>query len=84
MAVKGQKFKPYSDEWKKEAIRLHLEEKWTYRQITEHLEIHDKNRVKKWMLEYVIIAFIYPQSRTFGTVKLWPATSATVMTILLC
>ncbi|KIL37145.1 transposase, partial [Gordoniibacillus kamchatkensis] len=34
MAVKGQKFKKYPEELKKEAIRLHMEEKWTYRQIT--------------------------------------------------
>ncbi|ULL14821.1 helix-turn-helix domain-containing protein [Paenibacillus sp. H1-7] len=52
MAVRGQKFKTYSEELKKEAIRLHMEEKWSYRQITEHLEIHDKDRVKKWMRRY--------------------------------
>ncbi|WP_422659057.1 transposase [Paenibacillus sp. EC2-1] len=52
MAKKGQKFKSYSDEVKKEAIRLHVEEKWTYRQITEHFEIQDKDRVKRWMRKY--------------------------------
>jgi transposase len=52
MAVKGQKFKSYTEEDKKEAIRLHIEEKWTYKQITEHLGIQDKNRVKKWMRKY--------------------------------
>lgn len=52
MAIKGQKFKSYSDEVKKEAIRLHVEEKWTYRQITEHLGIQDKDRVKKWVRKY--------------------------------
>ncbi|WP_091064137.1 helix-turn-helix domain-containing protein [Paenibacillus sp. NFR01] len=52
MAIKGQKFKTYTEEDKKEAIRLHVEEKWTYRQITEHLGIQDKNRVKKWMRKY--------------------------------
>ncbi|WP_280115049.1 hypothetical protein [Paenibacillus ottowii] len=31
----GQKFKTYSIALKKEAIRLHVEEKWTYRRITE-------------------------------------------------
>ncbi|MEK3788134.1 hypothetical protein [Paenibacillus sp. FSL K6-1230] len=35
MAIKGQKFKTYSEELKVEAIRLHVEEKWTYRQINE-------------------------------------------------
>ncbi|WP_229506178.1 helix-turn-helix domain-containing protein [Paenibacillus sp. 1001270B_150601_E10] len=52
MAIKGQKFKSYTEEDKKEAIRLHIEEKWTYRQITEHLKIHDRDRVKKWMRKY--------------------------------
>lgn len=52
MAKKGQKFKAYSLELKKEAIRLHVEEKWTYRQITDHLQIHDLDRVKKWMRKY--------------------------------
>ena len=41
MAIKGQKFKTYSDEIKKEAIRLHVEERSTYRKITEHFEIQD-------------------------------------------
>lgn len=52
MAKKGQKFKSYSLELKKEAIRLHVEEQWTYRQITNHLQIHDLDRVKKWMRKY--------------------------------
>ncbi|MGG3306565.1 transposase [Paenibacillus lautus] len=37
---------------KKEAIRLHVEEKLTYRRIMEHLEIQDADRVKKWMRKY--------------------------------
>ncbi|WP_425355493.1 helix-turn-helix domain-containing protein [Saccharibacillus sacchari] len=36
----------------KEAIRLHIEEKWTYRQITDHFHIQDTDRVKKWMQQY--------------------------------
>ena len=52
MAIKGQKFKSYTEETKKEAVRLHIEEKWTYRQITEHFEIQDKDRVKKWVSKY--------------------------------
>ncbi|MFB5679288.1 helix-turn-helix domain-containing protein [Paenibacillus terreus] len=48
----GQKFKTYSIALKKEAIRLHVEEKWTYRRITEHLGIQDADRVKKWMRKY--------------------------------
>ncbi|MED5017400.1 transposase, partial [Paenibacillus chibensis] len=52
MAIKGQKFKTYSEELKMEAIRLHLEEKWTYRKINEHLGIKDESRMKKWMRKY--------------------------------
>ncbi|CAM3994222.1 MULTISPECIES: helix-turn-helix domain-containing protein [Paenibacillus] len=52
MAIKGQKFKTYSEELKMEAIRLHIEEKWTYRQINEHLGIQDQGRMKRWMRKY--------------------------------
>ncbi|ERM16379.1 helix-turn-helix domain-containing protein, partial [Brevibacillus laterosporus] len=52
MAVKGQKFKSYPESLKMEAIRLHIEERWTYKQIVEHLEIQDKDRLKKWMRKY--------------------------------
>ncbi len=52
MGNKGKTFKTYSLELKKEAIRLHLEEKWTYRQITNHFHIQDGDRVKKWMQKY--------------------------------
>lgn len=52
MAIKGQKFKTYSEEMKKEAVRLHVEDGWTYRQITEHFGIQDKDRVKKWMRKF--------------------------------
>lgn len=52
MAIKGQKFKSYTEELKMEAIRLHIEDKWTYRQITEHLGIQVKDRMKVWMRQY--------------------------------
>ncbi|VTR62696.1 Uncharacterised protein [Actinobacillus pleuropneumoniae] len=39
MAIKGQKYKTYSEEIKKEAVRLHVIEGWTYRKINEHLGI---------------------------------------------
>ncbi|WP_225229445.1 transposase [Paenibacillus gallinarum] len=52
MAMKGQKFKTYSEELKMEAIRLHVEEQWTYRQISDHLGIHDQDRMKCWMRKY--------------------------------
>ncbi|MFH5185605.1 IS3 family transposase [Paenibacillus sp. TAB 01] len=35
-----------------EAIRLHVEDGWSYRKISEHLDIQDKDRVKKWMRTY--------------------------------
>ncbi|MED4906971.1 transposase [Brevibacillus centrosporus] len=52
MAIKGQKYRSYPESMKMEAIRLHIEEKWTYRQITEPFGIQDKVRVKKWMKTY--------------------------------
>ncbi|MCL9661413.1 transposase [Paenibacillus hunanensis] len=52
MAIKGQKFKTYSEELKVEAIRLHVEEKWTYRQINDHFGIQDQGRMKRWMRKY--------------------------------
>jgi len=52
MAIKGQKFKHYPKSLKLEAIRLHVEEGWSYRKITEHLGIQDKDRVKVWMRKY--------------------------------
>lgn len=52
MAVKGQTYKTYPEGLKLEAVRLHVEEQWTYRQISEHLGIQDKDRVKRWMRKY--------------------------------
>ncbi|QDX91876.1 transposase [Brevibacillus laterosporus] len=49
MAIKGQKFRSYPESLKLEAVRLHLNEKWTHKQIAEHLGINDKDRVKVWM-----------------------------------
>lgn len=49
MAVKGQKYVSYSESMKLEAIRLHLKEKWTYKQITEHFEIQDNDRANRWV-----------------------------------
>ena len=51
-AKKGQKFKHYPESLKLEAIRLHVDEGWSYSKITDHLELHDKNRVKVWMRKY--------------------------------
>ncbi|MGO4185774.1 transposase [Paenibacillus sp. TAF43_2] len=52
MAVKGKKFKHYEDTTKVEAIRLHVEEGWSYQKIADHLNINDKNRVKIWVRKY--------------------------------
>lgn len=52
MAIKGQKYKTYSEEIKKEAVRLHVIEGWTYRKINEHLGINDPQRMKKWMRKF--------------------------------
>jgi transposase len=49
MAKKGQKYQHYPESIKREAIRLKEMEKWTNRAITEHLGIHDLNRVKIWV-----------------------------------
>ncbi|WP_341281278.1 helix-turn-helix domain-containing protein [Paenibacillus sp. FSL H8-0537] len=52
MPVKGQKFKRYTHELRLEAIRLHVVEGWTYRQIINHLGIADVCRMKVWMRKY--------------------------------
>lgn len=52
MAIKGQTFKHYPESLKIEAVRLHVEESWSYRKITEQLDIQDKDRVKRWMSTY--------------------------------
>ncbi|WP_315372148.1 transposase [Paenibacillus xylanexedens] len=52
MAIKGRKYKMYSEKIKKEAIRLHTVEGWTYRKINEHLGIHDPGRMKRWMRKH--------------------------------
>ena len=52
MAIKGQKFQHYPETIKREAIRLHVEEKLSYREIAERLGIRDKERVKAWMRKF--------------------------------
>jgi transposase len=52
MAIKGQKYKHYPESLKREAVRLRTEEGWTLKAITTHLDIHDADRVKKWMRKY--------------------------------
>ncbi|MDF2647256.1 MAG: transposase [Paenibacillus sp.] len=51
-AKKGQKYKAYEESIKVDAIRLHVEEGWSYQKIANHLKINDKDRVKIWMRKY--------------------------------
>ncbi|GGG86347.1 transposase [Paenibacillus radicis (ex Gao et al. 2016)] len=52
MAKKGQTYKHYPGSLKREAIRLRVEENWTYRAIKKQLGIYEANRVKTWMATY--------------------------------
>lgn len=47
MRKREQPNKLYSYEVRKEAVRLHEEDRWTYKQITEKYGIQDKDRVRK-------------------------------------
>uniref|UniRef100_UPI0036D39B48 transposase n=1 Tax=Paenibacillus sp. sgz500958 TaxID=3242475 RepID=UPI0036D39B48 len=51
-AKKGQKFKHYPESVKVEAVRLFMEEGWSCRKITEHLDINDRKRVSVWVRKY--------------------------------
>lgn len=42
----------YATETKQEAIRLFLEEGWTYREIAKELEIRDSDRIEVWVRDY--------------------------------
>lgn len=42
----------YPQEIKQEAIRMFLEEGFTYREITEKLVIRDQERIRKWVKDY--------------------------------
>ncbi|WP_063847681.1 helix-turn-helix domain-containing protein [Bacillus sp. FJAT-28004] len=52
MRKKEQPNKSYTKEIRQEAVRLHEDEKWTYRQITEKYGIQDKDRVRKWVYRF--------------------------------
>jgi len=49
MAKKGQKFNRYSEETKREAVRLRAEEGWSYSMIMEKLGILSKTQIGKWI-----------------------------------
>ncbi|GIM47704.1 hypothetical protein DNHGIG_32530 [Collibacillus ludicampi] len=51
MAKKGQKFKTYSFELKKQAVEMRLQGK-TKKQVAELLGIEDVGRLKVWMKKY--------------------------------
>jgi len=42
----------YSQQIKQEAVKLFLEEGYTYREIAEHLEIRKKDRIEIWVMEF--------------------------------
>ncbi|GCD81079.1 hypothetical protein PTHTG4_01410 [Parageobacillus thermoglucosidasius] len=48
MAKKGQTFHTYSEELKREVVRLKLEEGWSYRQIREHFGIKSDAQIAQW------------------------------------
>lgn len=52
MRKREQPNKMYTKEIRQEAVRLHEEDKWTYRQITEKYGIQDKDRVRKWVYKF--------------------------------
>ncbi|WP_018978644.1 helix-turn-helix domain-containing protein, partial [Saccharibacillus kuerlensis] len=49
MAKKGQTFKRYEEETKREAVRLRTEEGWSYPQIMEKLNIANKSQIQRWV-----------------------------------
>jgi transposase len=51
-AKKGQKFEKYTDEMKREAVRLRLEEQWSYFMIMEKLGIKSKTQIADWVTKH--------------------------------
>lgn len=49
MAFKGQKFNSYSDEIKREAVRLFLEEGLSYREVAKQLGVKSKTQIIQWV-----------------------------------
>ncbi|WP_435368038.1 IS3 family transposase [Paenibacillus pasadenensis] len=49
---KGQKFNRYDEETKKEAVRLRLEEEWSYAQIQEKLGIKSDAQILMWVRKH--------------------------------
>lgn len=49
MAKKGQKFTTYTEEFKREVVRLKLEEGWSYRKLRERFGIKSDAQIAEWM-----------------------------------
>lgn len=49
---KGQKFTQYPEEKKMEAVRLRLEEKWSYSMIREKLGIKSDSQILNWVRKF--------------------------------
>ncbi|RNB52036.1 transposase [Brevibacillus agri] len=49
---KGQVFTRYSEDTKKEAVRLRLEEQWSYQEIREKLGIKSDAQIISWVRKH--------------------------------
>lgn len=49
MAKKGQTFTSYTEELKREVVRLKLEEAWSYRQLRERFGIKSDAQIAEWV-----------------------------------
>ncbi len=52
MAKKGQTFNSYSEDLKREVVRLKLEEGWSYRQLREHFGIKSDAQIAEWVKKF--------------------------------
>lgn len=56
MAKKGQTFKTYTEGFKREVVRLKLEEKWSYKQLREHIGIKSDAQIANWVTQKTALA----------------------------
>ncbi|SNT37191.1 hypothetical protein SAMN05444672_1691, partial [Bacillus sp. OK838] len=49
MAKKGQTFQTYTEELKREVVRLKLEECWSYRRLRERFGIKSDAQIANWV-----------------------------------
>lgn len=52
MAKKGQKFTKYTEDLKREVVRLHLDEGWTYSQLCSHFGIKSDAQIDNWKKKF--------------------------------